>query len=64
LIFQIYESYDAAQWTPQKVQAWLADARLVELRFTPEHKYSVRADIDHLDIPDHLTIPVTPKTAP
>jgi hypothetical protein len=64
LQFQIYKPAEAAQWSPEKVQAWLADARLVELRFTPEHDYTVLADIDHLDIPDHLAIPVSNPTAP
>ncbi len=55
LLFEFYHAADSTPWSPQEIQAWLAGARLVELRYKWEHEYYVPADIDHLDIPDHIT---------
>jgi hypothetical protein len=62
IYFLFYKSGDATPWSAQEVQTWLADARLVELRFVPEHRYSARADVNHLEFPDHVTTDI-PKVS-
>jgi hypothetical protein len=66
ILFEFYHAADSTPWSPQEIQAWLTGARLVELRYQWEHDYYVPADIDHLDIPDHITthIPKDPTPVP
>jgi hypothetical protein len=50
IYFEFYKPAGAGSWSKQEIQDWLADARLVGLRFTPEHNYVVPANIDRLEL--------------
>ncbi len=62
IFFEFYHPTAAIPWRPLEIQQWLADARLVELSFTPEHSYSVPANIDNLQVANQVaaTTPTPP----
>jgi len=60
LIFQFYPSDGAAETSIQEAQAWLADARLVKLRFTPERLFTVPVSIDLVTPPPSSATPPAP----
>jgi len=62
IYFPFFHPEGQAPWTKEEVQQWLKDARLVELRFKPEHFYRVEADLDGLTIAGH--IPLATPTPP
>ncbi|HTB62036.1 MAG TPA: hypothetical protein VK737_00495 [Opitutales bacterium] len=64
LFFQIFPPDDATKVSPADVQAWLADARLVELRYTPEHLYTLPVSLDNVVVRDVTATPTSNAPAP
>jgi len=61
--FEFESTPGSSRRSRAEMQQWLADARLVELRFTPEHFYTVPANLDGLSIIEEVIPPTsTPPT--